>query len=135
MTFSVPKMLNIEFGNRWDGEEDAKVYKLTASKKENALNITGINEIQHYFFSSDNKLYSLSYSLNGFHLTKVQAKFYNDARPDAQPGYLMGLWDYEVVELFLLNSQTEEYLELEFGPHGHYLAWVEASYVDIFDIL
>ena len=36
----------------------------------------------------------------------------------------MGLWDYEVVELFLLNSDTEEYLELEFGPHGHYLAWV-----------
>ena len=31
----------------------------------------------------------------------------------------MGLWDYEVVEVFLLNSATEEYLELEFGPHGY----------------
>lgn len=58
---------------------------------------------------------------------KVQARFYDDTRPDADPGYLMGLWDYEVVELFLLNSQTEEYLELEFGPHGHYLAWVKVQ--------
>ena len=27
-----------------------------------------------------------------------------------------------MVELFLLNSTTKEYLELEFGPHQHYLA-------------
>ena len=34
----------------------------------------------------------------------------------------IGLWDYEVVEIFFLASKNEEmYLELEFGPHGHHL--------------
>ena len=31
------------------------------------------------------------------------------------------LWDYEVVEVFLL-APDERYLELEFSPHGHWLA-------------
>ena len=72
---------------------------------------------KRFFFSLQNQAADL-------HAYKVEANFYNDAKPDAEPGYLMGLWDYEVVELFLLNSHTEEYLELEFGPHGHFLAWV-----------
>ena len=33
----------------------------------------------------------------------------------------MGLWDYEVVEAFFLCSKTEQYLEIELGPHGHHL--------------
>ena len=36
--------------------------------------------------------------------------------------HVKGLWDYEVAEVFFLNSSTEEYLELEFGPHRHFLA-------------
>ena len=28
----------------------------------------------------------------------------------------------QVVEAFFLNSVTSQYLEVEFGPHGHYLA-------------
>ena len=31
------------------------------------------------------------------------------------------LWDYEVVELFFLNSESKRYLEVEFGPHGQHL--------------
>ena len=36
--------------------------------------------------------------------------------------FFIGLWDYEVAEVFFLNSSSEEYLELEFGPYGHFLA-------------
>ena len=37
-------MLDIEFGNRWDGEEDEKVYNLTANKTENDLVVKGKNQ-------------------------------------------------------------------------------------------
>ena len=52
----------------------------------------------------------------------VKAKYFNDPSPKEPKGYLMGLWEYEVAEVFFLNHSTKEYLELEFGPHGHYLA-------------
>ena len=51
----------------------------------------------------------------------IAAPFHNDPAPPGPPGSLDGLWDYEVVELFLRGS-AEAYLELEFGPFGHYLA-------------
>lgn len=41
--------------------------------------------------------------------------------PDAAPGPHDGLWDHEVVEVFLAGS-GRDYLELEFGPGGHHLA-------------
>lgn len=41
--------------------------------------------------------------------------------PAEPPGSLDGLWEYDVVELFLLG-EGERYLELELGPCGHYLA-------------
>lgn len=47
------------------------------------------------------------------------APFYTDPPPLAPAGPLDGLWDYEVVELFLVHG--EQYTELELGPHGHYL--------------
>ncbi|CAG5098350.1 Oidioi.mRNA.OKI2018_I69.XSR.g15589.t1.cds [Oikopleura dioica] len=53
---------------------------------------------------------------------RVTADFFNDPAPPKEPGYLMGLWDFEVAEIFFLNSKTEEYSEFEFGPHGHFLA-------------
>ena len=53
---------------------------------------------------------------------ELKSPFFENKPPEAAAGYLMGLWDYEVVEIFFLNSKTEEYLELEFGPHGHFLA-------------
>ena len=61
----------------------------------------------------------------------VDAPFYNDPKPqlekktqnsaeDNNCAY-MGLWDYEVVEAFFLNSKTGHYLEVELSPHGQHL--------------
>ena len=48
-------------------------------------------------------------------------RFWNDpARPEKPAGPLFRLWDYEVVELFLLND-AGLYLEVELGPWGHHL--------------
>jgi hypothetical protein len=49
----------------------------------------------------------------------VSAPFHGDPPPEAPPGPTDGLWNYEVVELFLVGSRG--YLEVELGPHGHYL--------------
>lgn len=51
---------------------------------------------------------------------RVDAPFHGDPAPPAPPGSLDGLWEFEVVELFLLG-EDRRYLELEFGPFGHYL--------------
>lgn len=51
----------------------------------------------------------------------VDAPAHDDPPPPAPPGRLDGLWDFEVVELFLLGDD-DRYLELELGPHGHWLA-------------
>ena len=51
---------------------------------------------------------------------EIDAPFHDDPPPDAPIGSTDGLWEHEVVELFLLGDD-ERYLELEFGPHGHYL--------------
>jgi len=50
----------------------------------------------------------------------IRAPFHGDPAPDGPPGSLWKLWEHEVVELFLLG-QGDHYLELELGPHGHYL--------------
>lgn len=46
--------------------------------------------------------------------------------PQAGPGFLDGLWEHDVVELFLTSSSPEDpkpaYVELETGPAGHWLA-------------
>jgi len=52
---------------------------------------------------------------------EIEATDYGDPAPASPAGRCDGLWDFEVVELFLLG-RDERYLELEFGPHGHYLA-------------
>lgn len=51
----------------------------------------------------------------------VEARYFGDAAPGEGPGRLDGLWEFEVVELFLLG-RDEHYLEIELGPHGHWLA-------------
>jgi hypothetical protein len=51
---------------------------------------------------------------------QVDAPFHGDPPPRAAAGSLDGLWEWEVVELFLLGGE-EHYLEIELGPHGHYL--------------
>ncbi len=43
--------------------------------------------------------------------------------PDAPEGFVHGLWEHDVIELFLCSrSNPGRYLELEFGPGGHWLA-------------
>ena len=54
----------------------------------------------------------------------IEAPFYGDAPPQAPAGSTPGLWEFEVVELFVAGedrSKTSSYLELEVGPHGHHL--------------
>ncbi|MFZ5481285.1 MAG: hypothetical protein ACOZNI_31285 [Myxococcota bacterium] len=51
---------------------------------------------------------------------RVEAPRRGDPPPAAPPGPLWGLWEHEVVELFVLGP-GERYAELELGPHGHYL--------------
>ncbi len=50
----------------------------------------------------------------------VDAPRHDDPPPDAPPGPVWGLWEHEVVELFVLGPD-ETYTELELGPHGHHL--------------
>ncbi|XP_059409377.1 UPF0462 protein C4orf33 homolog [Carassius carassius] len=56
-------------------------------------------------------------------LMQFNAPFFNDPpAPAGPPGeQFPGLWDYEVVETFFLNSYTEQYLEVEVCPHGQHL--------------
>ncbi|KAE8630365.1 hypothetical protein XENTR_v10000798 [Xenopus tropicalis] len=53
----------------------------------------------------------------------INAPFFNDPpAPPGPPGQpFPGLWDYEVVEAFFLNSEKEQYLEVEICPHGQHL--------------
>lgn len=50
----------------------------------------------------------------------VDAPFHGDPKPPGPPGPTPRLWEYEVVELFLL-AEPSTYLEIELGPHGHHL--------------
>ena len=50
----------------------------------------------------------------------VDAPWHGDPAPSGPPGPTPGLWDFEVVELFLLGPD-ERYLEIELGPWGHHL--------------
>jgi len=55
----------------------------------------------------------------------VDAPFHGDPAPEEPPGPLMGLWNYEVVELFVVGLAPADkpvpYTEIELGPHGHHL--------------
>ena len=51
---------------------------------------------------------------------QIEAPFHGDSAPDALAGAVWGLWEFEVVELFLVGADGR-YLEAEFGPHGHHL--------------
>lgn len=63
----------------------------------------------------------LELSVSAEHLCiDVDAPFHGDEPPPVPAGKAPGLWNFEVVELFLLG-QDERYLEVELGPHGHYL--------------
>lgn len=67
------------------------------------------------------QIFLTSYNNTNNLIVEIDAPFYNDTAPEASPGPFDKLWEYEVVELFLLSSTTKHYIELEFSPHGHYL--------------
>lgn len=48
------------------------------------------------------------------------APWVGDPAPSAPPGPTPGLWEYEVIELFLAGPGPA-YLEVELGPFGHHL--------------
>ena len=48
------------------------------------------------------------------------APWSGDPPPPTPPGPTPGLWDHEVIELFLVGDDGR-YLEVELGPHGHHL--------------
>ncbi|MDP2308457.1 MAG: hypothetical protein Q8P18_20730 [Pseudomonadota bacterium] len=56
---------------------------------------------------------------DGLHLS-FDAPLHDDPPPAAPPGALWGLWEHEVVELFVLGA-GDRYTEIELGPHGHHL--------------
>uniref|UniRef100_A0A8C3XQ04 Uncharacterized protein n=1 Tax=Chelydra serpentina TaxID=8475 RepID=A0A8C3XQ04_CHESE len=51
-------------------------------------------------------------------IMEVNSLFFDDpSAPSGEPGKPFdGLWDYEVVESFFLNSETKDYLEVELCP-------------------
>ncbi len=93
----------------WKAEMFAK--KLRIDQTWNGEPVS-LSEQAHLFMGLDE---------DGLHL-QVEAPFYNDPSPTTPPGLCPGLWDYEVVELFLLGAGGH-YLEIELGPHGHYLVY------------
>ena len=50
----------------------------------------------------------------------VDAAFHGNPPPAGPPGPTDGLWEHEVVELFLVGA-GERYLEVEVGPAGRFL--------------
>jgi hypothetical protein len=50
----------------------------------------------------------------------VDAPYFGDPPPPGPPGPTDGLWNHEVVELFIAGAGPE-YTEIELGPHGHHL--------------
>jgi hypothetical protein len=51
----------------------------------------------------------------------VDASFHGDPAPAGPVGPTDGLWEHEVVELFIAGADGS-YLEVEVGPYGHHLA-------------
>ena len=52
---------------------------------------------------------------------RIEAPFYDDPKPPNIPiGSVDQLWNYEVIEVFLLGEDNR-YFEFEIGPKGHYL--------------
>ena len=53
-------------------------------------------------------------------IVEVDAPFFGDPPPAHPVGSTPGLWEHEVVEVFLLGADAH-YLEVELGPFGHHL--------------
>jgi hypothetical protein len=58
----------------------------------------------------------------GHLMIEIDAPFYDGRRPQTPAGFTDGLWNFDVVELFIVGKK-QRYIELEFGPYGHYLGY------------
>ena len=65
-------------------------------------------------------------------VVEFEAPLFDDKPPSDCPGICPGLWNYEVVEFFFANDK-KQYLEVEVGPHGHWLVLLHKGYRDCFD--
>ncbi|MCK5796468.1 MAG: hypothetical protein KAI47_04765 [Deltaproteobacteria bacterium] len=58
-------------------------------------------------------------------ILEVDAPAHGDPPPPGEPGPCDGLWDHEVMELFVAGPAAADgatpYTEIELSPHGHYL--------------
>ena len=50
----------------------------------------------------------------------IDADYFDDPKPMKSAGRYVGLWDYEVFEIFIASGSRQDYLEINVGPHGHY---------------
>lgn len=53
-------------------------------------------------------------------IVDIESPYHGDPAPVSAPGTFEGLWEYEVVEVFVAGDDGR-YLEIELGPHGHHL--------------
>jgi hypothetical protein len=56
------------------------------------------------------------------------APWRDEPNPNVPTGECMDLWRYQAVEVFLAGPDGPGYLELEFGPAGHWLAFEFSAY-------
>lgn len=62
---------------------------------------------------------TLEWRPDGLHIA-IDAPRHDDPLPPMLPGPTPGLWNFEVVEVFVLGPE-ERYTEIEIGPLGHHL--------------
>lgn len=88
---------DLEIAHTWDGgaADPSEIASLTVGLTDGALRVT------------------------------VDAPYHGDPPPPGPPGPTDGLWDFEVVELFVVGAEDEDgrprYTEIELSPHGHHL--------------
>ncbi|MDD5308212.1 MAG: hypothetical protein PHU25_12895 [Deltaproteobacteria bacterium] len=90
------EMLHLAIATTWDGEH--------AARNETASIALGFDD--------------------GDLVVEVDAAFHGDPPPSGAPGPTPGLWELEVVELFVLGASLDgepRYTEIELSPHGHHL--------------
>lgn len=70
---------------------------------------------------ADDEIVEIEATSSDSHLfIEVHAPYHGDPPPPRPPGSCPRLWEHEVVECFFVGDE-ERYLEVELGPHGHYL--------------
>lgn len=74
--------------------------------------------------ASERAFVTLQPESRGLRIT-VEAPYHGDPAPDGPVGSFDGLWNHEVVEVFVSGlapaGRPTPYLEIELSPHGHHL--------------